>query len=89
MTVYNLREHGLNFSGILRFCFQDEASNFTANIGNIDNFKHSKYKAILLGNTEANEANLILKTSNQSKCVIRYIEVIFGDHSKYHGLMVK
>ena len=62
-------EYSLNYSettGSLWFYSKDEATNFNANIANIDNFKFFKYKAKLLRNTEAqddNATNGILKNA--------------------------
>ena len=56
MPVYNLIEYSSNYSeatGSLWFYSKDEATDFNDNIANTDNFKSFKYKAKLLGNTEA------------------------------------
>ena len=53
-------EYSSNYSettGSLWFYSKDEATNFNANIANIDNFKFFKYKAKLLRNTEAQDDN--------------------------------
>ena len=53
-------EYSSNYSettGILWFYSKDEATNFNANIANIDNFKSFKYKAKLLRNTEVQDDN--------------------------------
>ena len=69
MPLYNLIEYSSNYSETTRIlCFysKDEATNFNADIVNDDNFKTSKYKAKLLGNTVAqvgNAANEILKNA--------------------------
>ena len=47
MPVYNLIEYSSNFSettGTLWFYSKDEASNFDADIQNVDDFKSFKYK---------------------------------------------
>ena len=62
--MYNLIEYSSNYSettGSLWFYSKDEAIDFNADIANDDNFKSFKYKAKLLGNTEADNANRILK----------------------------
>ena len=69
MPMYNLIEYRSNYSGktgSLWFYSKDETTNFNANIANTDNFKSFKYKAKLLGNTEAhddNAANGVLKNA--------------------------
>ena len=69
MPMYNLIEYRSNYSGKtggLWFYSKDETTNFNANIANTDNFKSFKYKAKLLGNTEAhddNAANGVLKNA--------------------------
>ena len=47
--------YGINSKG--------EATRFNADIANNNNFKCSKYKAKLLGNTEADGVNAILKNA--------------------------
>ena len=47
MPVYNLIEYSSNYSettGTLWFYSKDEASNFDADIQNVDDFKPFKYK---------------------------------------------
>ena len=68
--MYNPIEYSSNYSktaGSLWFYSKDEATNFTANIANINDFKSFKYKAKLLENTEAqtapNQDNGILKNA--------------------------
>ena len=70
MPIHNLIEYSSNYSettGILWFYSKDEATDFNNNIVNTDDFKSFKYKAKLLGNTEAqpaqNNANGILKNT--------------------------
>ena len=68
--MYNLLEYGSNWSdmiGSLWFYSKDEATNLNADIVDNNAFKSFKYKAKLLGNTEADEANEILK-KQQSLC---------------------
>ena len=63
--MYNLIKCSSNCSETtwnLWFYFKDEANNFHANIAN-NNFKSFEYKAKLLGNTEADGANEILRIS--------------------------
>ena len=70
MPMYNLLEYGSNWSdmiGSLWFYSKDEATNLNADIVDNNAFKSFKYKAKLLGNTEADEANEILK-KQQSLC---------------------
>ena len=65
--MYNLLEYGSNWSdtiGSLWFYSKDEATNLNADIVDNNAFKSFKYKAKLLGNTEADEANEILKNNN-------------------------
>ena len=64
--MYNLIEYISDYSeitGSLQFYSKDEATNFNANDANPNNFKYFKYKAKLLGNTEADGANGILKNA--------------------------
>ena len=64
MPMYNLTKHISNYSvtkASLWFYSKDEATNFNADIENTDDFKSFKYKAKLLGNTEADNGNGILK----------------------------
>ena len=63
-TMYNLIEYSSNYSeksGSLWFYSKDEATNFHADIANTDNFKSFKYKAKLLGKTETDGVNGIVK----------------------------
>ena len=67
--VYKLIEYSSNYSettGSLRFYSKDDkTTNFNAGIANTNNLKSFKYKAKVLGKTEANpalyNANRILK----------------------------
>ena len=62
--MYNLIEYSSNYFetvGNLWFYLKDEATDFNANIVSTNNVKSFKYKAKLLGNTEADAANGILK----------------------------
>ena len=64
--MYNLIEYSSNYSETtvsLWFYSKDEATNFNANIANDNNFKSFKYKTELLGNTEADKVNRILKNA--------------------------
>ena len=66
MPMYNLIEYSSNYSeatGSLWFYSKNEAVRFNANVANDNNFKSSKYKAKLLGNTEADRVNAILKNA--------------------------
>ena len=66
MSMYNLIENSLNYSektGSLQFYSKDEVTNFNNNIFNVDNFKYFNYKAKLLENTVADEANRILRNA--------------------------
>ena len=47
----------------IKYNIKHKAIDFNANIVNTDNFKLFKYKANFLGNTEAYEANEILKNT--------------------------
>ena len=64
IPMYNLKEFSSNYSETTgsSWCYsKNEATNINANIANTNNFKCFEYKAISLGNTEAqsnlNEAN--------------------------------
>ena len=64
--MYNLIESISNYSETtesLLFYSKDEATVFNVYIANDNNFKPFKYKAKLLGNTEADNANGILKNA--------------------------
>ena len=66
MSMYNLIEYSSNYSeatGRLWLYSKDEATNFNGYIANDDNFKSFKYKNKLLKNTEADEANGIIKNA--------------------------
>ena len=67
MPMYNLTEYSSNYSettGSLQFYSNDEATNFNADFANTNNFKSFKYIAKLLGTTEEDGANGILKKCN-------------------------
>ena len=58
--MYKLSEYSSNYyetAGNLWFYCKNEATNFSTDIASDDYFKLFKYKAKLLGNTEANGAN--------------------------------
>ena len=62
--MYNLIEYKSNYFGTTGslWCYsKNESNNFDADAGNNDDFKSFKYKAKLSGNTEADNANGILK----------------------------
>ena len=64
--MYNLIEYSLNYSEATRslwFYCKDDATNFNAYIANDNDFKYFMYKAELLGNTEADGVNRILKNA--------------------------
>ena len=68
MSMYNLMEYSSNLSettGSLWFCSKDKATNFNADIANVNNFKSFKYDAKLSGNKEAqpnpNNVNRVLE----------------------------
>ena len=66
MLWYNLFEHSSNYfdtTGSLWFNFKDETTSFNNDIASNDGFKSSKNKANLLGNTEANGANGVLRNT--------------------------
>ena len=70
MPAYNLIEYSLNYSetkGSVWFYSRDEATDLNNNIASTDDFKSFKYKAKLLGNTDAqpnsNNTNEILKNA--------------------------
>ena len=62
--MYNLIEHSSNYFDTLGslWCYsKNESTNFDADPGSNDDFKSFKHKAKLSGNTEADNANGILK----------------------------
>ena len=70
--MYNLTEYSSNYfetTGSLWFYPKDEVSDFNADIANTNNFKSFMYKAKLLENTEADNANGIAK--GNSYCAIK------------------
>ena len=71
--MHNLIEYSSNYSettGSLWFYSKDEATNFNADIATNKNFKSLEYKAELLGNTKADNTNVILKKNN-NYCAIK------------------
>ena len=65
--MYNLIDYSSNHSertGSLWFYSKDQVTSFNADIANTDDFNSFKHKAKLLGNTEADGANGILKKRN-------------------------
>ena len=69
MPMYNLIEYSSNYSEATRsvsFYSKDEATSFNADIGNNNNFKSFEYKTKVLGNTEADGNNGILKSETIS-----------------------
>ena len=66
MPMHNLIDYSSNYSettASLGFYSNDEATDFNADIANDNNFKFFKYKTKLLRNTEADNANGILKNA--------------------------
>ena len=66
MPIYNLLEYSSNYSdttGSLWLYSKDKAKNFNANIEDNKAFKFFKYKAKLLGNSNADRNNGILKNT--------------------------
>ena len=64
IPMYSLMEYSSDYPETTRslwFYSKDEATNFNADIANNENFKSFEYKAKLLGNTEADGANGILR----------------------------
>ena len=85
MPVYNLLEHGSNYSettGSLRFYSKDEATNLNAEIEDDNTFKSFRYETKLLENTEADRSNEIL-----NNCCTIILSVIFGDHLEWGWLV--
>ena len=73
--MYNLIKYSLNYSETTRsswFYSKDEATNFNNNIDNDDNFNPCKHKAKLLGKTEADNVNGILKSTTIS-VLLKYL----------------
>ena len=65
--MYNLLQYNSNYSdttNTLSLYSKDEATYFNVNIENTNSFRSFKYKAKLLGSTEADLANLILKSTS-------------------------
>ena len=66
MPMQNLIECSLNYSettGSLQFYSTNEAINYNADIVSNDTFKSFEYKGKLLGNTEADGTNGILRNA--------------------------
>ena len=66
MLINNFLEYSLNYSnttGNLWFYSKDEAPNFNSGIATTDAFKIFKYKGKLLGNTDVDWANKILRNT--------------------------
>ena len=64
--MYNLIEYSSNYyetTESLWFYSKDEATDFDADIAQDNNFKSFEFKAKLLENTEAENANEILKNA--------------------------
>ena len=77
MSMYNLVQCSSNYSETtwsLRFYSKDEekATDFKADITNDNNFKFFEYKANLLGNTGADEANRIPKNATTTM-LLKYL----------------
>ena len=77
MLMYNLLEFSSNYSETtdsLSFYCKKFYSNFNNDAAHTNDFKSFKYKAKLLGETEADEANGILKnTIHKDFCAIKYL----------------
>ena len=66
MSMYNLIEYSSNYSettGSFWFYSKDGAAYFNADIANNNSFRSFEYKAKLLGNTEADWENGILRNA--------------------------
>ena len=66
MSMYNLTEYSSNYSettGSFWFYSKEGAAYFNADIANNNSFRSFKYKAKLLGNTEADWENKILRNA--------------------------
>ena len=73
VAMYNLTEHSSNHfetSASLASYSKDKATNFNVQISNTDDFKSFSYTAKLLGKSEADNSNGILKKCN-SYCTIK------------------
>ena len=76
MPMWNLTDYSSNYSETtesLWFYLKVKATNFNANITNDNNFKSFNYKAKLLGNTEANGTNGILKNATITAAPFQYL----------------
>ena len=81
MPTYSLLEQNSNYSdttGSLPLYSKDKAINFNANIEDNNGFKYFKYKAKLLGNTEAYGTNRILK--NTIILLLKYLSSFRRSH---------
>ena len=66
MLMYDLLKYSSNYSditGSLWFYYKDEATIFNNDIVNTDAFKFFKYMTKLLGNTEVDGVNRILRNT--------------------------
>ena len=81
MTMYNLIEYSSNYSETtsLWFYSKNEATKFNPDIANNDNFDSFEYKAKLLGNTEADGANKILKNGT-IVALLKYLSNFWKSH---------
>ena len=73
VAMYNLAEHSSNHfetSASLASYSKDKATNFNVQISNTDDFKSFSYTAKLLGKSEADNSNGILKKC-YSCCTIK------------------
>ena len=73
VAMYNLTEHSSNHfetSASLASYSKDKATNFNVQISNTGDFKSFSYTAKLLGKSEADNSNGILKKCN-SYCTIK------------------
>ena len=80
IPMYNLIEYSSNYSETTRslsFYLKDEATNFNAGISNNNNFKSFRYRVKLLGSTEADEANGILKNATIA-VLLKYLSYFWG-----------
>ena len=76
MPIWNLTDYSSNYSETtenLWFYLKVKATSFNADITNDNNFKSFNYKAKLLGNTEANGTNGILKNATSTAATLQYL----------------
>ena len=79
MPVYNLIEYSSNYfetEETLWFYLIKKATDFDTSIANTDDFKPFGYKARLLGNTEADGTNGILKKCFSSSAFTIFKQVL-------------